>query len=87
MCVENEICKKQVYDCNVNDIKWLLTENSKQKVFLEDSFLRDDSDASPFFPARFLLSQGKSGNLKISQRILGKIRKFHGSQGKVREFY
>ena len=70
MCVENEICKKQVYDCNVNDIKWLLTENSKQNVFLEDSFLRDDSDASPFFPAKFLLSQGKSGNLKISQGIL-----------------
>ena len=72
-----------------HDIKWLLTENSKQKVFLEDSFLRDDSDASPFFPARFLLSQGnqgKSGNLKIGQRISRKIRKFHRSQGKVREF-
>ena len=49
MCIENEICKKQVYDCNINKIKWLLTENSKQKVLLEDSFSRDDSGASPFF--------------------------------------
>ena len=48
MCIENEICKKQVYDCNINKIKWLLTESSKQKVLPEDSFSRDDSGASPF---------------------------------------
>ena len=41
----------------------------------------------------FLLSQGnqgnqgKSENLKIGQRISSKTRKFHGCQGKVREFY
>ena len=32
-------------------------------------------------------SQGKSENLKIGQGISSKTRKFHGCQGKVREFY
>ena len=32
-------------------------------------------------------NQGKSENLKIGQGISSKTRKFHGCQGKVREFY